>query len=126
MRISDWSSDVCSSDLQSFDEAATTDFAELSGTFTIDKGIVTNKDLSLVAPLVRMTGEGQIPLPPRTVDYVVKPKLVGSIEGQDGASDLAGVTVPIKVSGPWSDLSSQPDPIGRASCRERVCKYVSI
>src|SRR3546814_10385524 len=53
---------------QSFDEAATTDFAELSGTFTIDKGIVTNKDLSLVAPLVRMTGEGQIPLPPRTVE----------------------------------------------------------
>src|SRR3546814_8239230 len=37
---------------QSFDEAATTDFAELSGTFTIDKGIVTNDDLSLVAPLV--------------------------------------------------------------------------
>src|SRR3546814_2027695 len=109
MRISDWSSDVCSSDLQSFDEAATTDFAELSGTFTIDKGIVTNKDLSLVAPLVRMTGEGQIPLPPRTVDYVVKPKLVGSIEGQGGASELAGVTVPIKVSGPWSDISYKPD-----------------
>src|SRR3546814_7431219 len=106
MRISDWSSDVCSSDLQSFDEAATTDFAELSGTFTIDKGIVTNKDLSLVAPLVRMTGEGQIPLPPRTVDYVVKPKLVGSIEGQGGASELAGVTVPIKVSGPWRDRKS--------------------
>ncbi|HEY9550342.1 MAG TPA: AsmA-like C-terminal region-containing protein, partial [Kiloniellaceae bacterium] len=94
---------------QSFDEAATTDFAELSGTFTIDKGIVTNKDLSLVAPLVRMTGEGQIPLPPRTVDYVVKPKLVGSIEGQGGASELAGVTVPIKVSGPWSDISYKPD-----------------
>lgn len=94
---------------QSFDEAASTDFAELSGTFTIDKGIVSNKDLSLVAPLVRMTGEGQIPLPPRTVDYVVKPKLVGTIEGQGGASDLSGVTVPIKVSGPWSDISYKPD-----------------
>src|SRR3546814_11682690 len=44
---------------QSFDEAATTDFAELSGTFTIDKGIVTNKDLSMVAPLARMTGAGR-------------------------------------------------------------------
>ena len=94
---------------QSFDEAETTDFAELSGTFTIDKGIVTNNDLSLVAPLVRMTGEGTVPLPPRTVDYVVKPKLVGSIEGQGGESDLAGVTVPIKVSGPWSDISYKPD-----------------
>lgn len=94
---------------QSFDDAQSTDFAELSGSFTIDKGIVSNKDLSLVAPLVRMTGEGTVPLPPRTVDYVVKPKLVGTIEGQGGASDLAGVGVPIKVSGPWSDISYKPD-----------------
>jgi len=94
---------------QSFDDAATTDFAELSGTFTIDKGIVNNNDLSLVAPLVRMTGEGTVPLPQRTVDYLVKPKLVGSIEGQGGSGDLAGVTVPIKVTGPWHDISYKPD-----------------
>ena len=59
-----------------------------------------------------MTGEGKVPLPPRTVDYVVKPKLVGSIEGQGGASDLAGVAIPIKVTGPWSDLSYKPDLAG--------------
>lgn len=94
---------------QSFDDAEATDFAELSGSFTIDKGIVSNNDLSLVAPLVRMTGEGTVPLPPRTVDYVVRPKLVGTIEGQGGASDLAGLGVPIKVSGPWSDISYKPD-----------------
>ncbi len=94
---------------QSFDEAQATDFAELSGTFQIDKGIVTNKDLSLVAPLVRMTGAGKVPLPPRTVDYTVTPKLVQTLEGQGGASDLQGVAVPIKVSGPWSDISYKPD-----------------
>src|SRR3546814_15211776 len=42
---------------QSFDEAATTDFAELSGTFTIDKGIVTNDDLSLVRSEERRVGK---------------------------------------------------------------------
>ena len=94
---------------QSFDEAQATDFAELSGTFQIDKGIVSNDDLQLVAPLVRMTGAGKVPLPPRTVDYTVKPKLVGSLEGQGGASDLQGLAVPIKVSGPWSDISYKPD-----------------
>ncbi len=93
----------------SFDDAQATDFAELSGTFKIDKGIVTNDDLNLVAPLVRMTGTGKVPLPPRTVDYTVKPKLVGTLEGQGGQSDLAGVAVPIKVSGPWSDISYKPD-----------------
>ncbi|MGD1880593.1 MAG: AsmA family protein [Kiloniellaceae bacterium] len=94
---------------QSFDDAQATDFAELSGTFTIDKGIVTNKDLSLVAPLVRMSGQGTVPLPPRTVDYEVKPKLVGSSEGQGGEADKSGITVPIKVSGPWHDISYRPD-----------------
>ena len=94
---------------QSFDDAQATDFAERSGSFTIDKGIVSNDDLSLVAPLVRMTGQGKVPLPPRTVDYQVSPKLVGSIEGQGGASDAAGIAVPIKVSGPWHDISYKPD-----------------
>jgi AsmA protein len=94
---------------QSFDDAQATDFAELSGSFTIDKGIVTNDDLSLVAPLVRLTGAGTVPLPPRTVDYVVNPKLVGTLEGQGGAGDLAGVEVPIKVTGPWHDISYKPD-----------------
>lgn len=92
-----------------FDDAEKTDFAELSGTFTIDKGIVSNKDLSMIAPLVRMTGEGKVSLPQRTVDYLVKPKLVASIEGQGGTADAAGVAVPIKVTGPWSDISYRPD-----------------
>src|SRR3546814_5044577 len=56
-----------------------------------------------------MTGAGKVPLPQRTVDYLVKPKLVGSIEGQGGGSDVAGVTVPIKVTGPWHDISYKPD-----------------
>jgi AsmA protein len=97
---------------QSFDESQATDFAELSGTFTIDKGVVSNDDLSLVAPLVRMTGQGKVPLPPRTIDYVVKPKLVATVEGQGGASDLAGIAVPINVSGPWHDISYKPDLAG--------------
>jgi AsmA protein len=94
---------------QGFDDAQATDFAELSGTFTIDKGIVTNNDLNMIAPLVRMTGAGKVPLPPRTVDYVVKPKLVASVEGQGGATDKTGVVVPIIVTGPWSNISYKPD-----------------
>lgn len=97
---------------QSFDDAQATDFAELSGTFKIDKGIVRNDDLSLIAPLVRVTGAGEVPLPPRTIDYTVKPKLVGTLEGQGGASELAGVGVPIKVTGPWHDISYKPDLAG--------------
>lgn len=86
-----------------------TDFAELGGTFTITNGIVTNKDLALKSPLLRVEGAGTVELPPRTVHYRVTPKAVASLEGQGGKSDLGGVAVPVIVEGPWENLSFRPD-----------------
>lgn len=86
-----------------------TDFAELGGTFTIADGIVTNKDLALKSPLLRVEGAGTVELPPRTVHYRVEPKAVASLEGQGGKTDLGGVTVPVIVEGPWEKLSFRPD-----------------
>ena len=85
-----------------------TDFTELSGTYTIDKGILTNKDLSMFSPLIRVTGAGTSDLPKRTVDYLVTPKAVASIEGQGGGDD-EGVAVPVKISGSWDNLKYTPD-----------------
>ncbi|MBC7906189.1 MAG: AsmA family protein [Rhodospirillaceae bacterium] len=86
-----------------------TDFAELGGTFTIDNGIVTNKDLALKSPLLRVEGAGTVELPPRTVHYRVEPKAVASLEGQGGQGDLGGIKVPVIVEGPWDNLSFRPD-----------------
>lgn len=86
-----------------------TDFAELGGTFTIASGIVTNKDLALKSPLLRVEGAGTVELPPRTVHYRVEPKAVASLQGQGGQSDLGGITVPVIVEGPWENLSFRPD-----------------
>ncbi|MGE5477303.1 MAG: AsmA family protein [Bacteroidales bacterium] len=89
--------------------AQKTDFAELGGTFTIANGIVSNKDLALKSPLLRVEGAGTVELPPRTVHYRVEPKAVASLQGQGGRSDLGGVTVPVIVEGPWENLSFRPD-----------------
>lgn len=86
-----------------------TDFAELGGTFTITNGIVKNQDLALKSPLLRVEGKGTVELPPRTVHYRVEPKAVASLEGQGGKSDVAGITVPVIVEGPWDNLSYRPD-----------------
>lgn len=59
-----------------------------------------------------MGGAGTVELPPRTVNYRVTPKLVASGEGQGGQSQAAGLTIPVVVSGPWSDLSFKPDLAG--------------
>ncbi|MEI6558751.1 MAG: AsmA family protein [Rhodospirillaceae bacterium] len=86
-----------------------TDFAELSGTFSISKGVVSNPDLALKSPLLRVGGAGSVDLARRTANYRVEPKLVASLEGQGGAKDLGGITVPVIVEGPWDGLSFRPD-----------------
>jgi AsmA protein len=86
-----------------------TDFAELSGTFRIRNGILTNDDLWLQAPALRVAGSGQLDLPRRTVDYRVEPKAASTLKGQGGERDVAGLLVPVIVRGPWDDLSFTPD-----------------
>ena len=44
-------------------EQRKTDFAELAGTFAIRDGILTNDDMSLQAPALRVDGRGRVDLP---------------------------------------------------------------
>ncbi len=90
-------------------EPQQTDFSALTGTFKITNGVVTNDDLLMLAPLFRVTGEGQTSLPARNVNYRVKPKAVASATGQGGDAGLAGIAVPVIIKGPWSNLSYAPD-----------------
>ncbi len=89
--------------------AEKTDFSELAASFTIANGIAQNQDLKLTSPLLRVSGAGAIQLPPKTVDYTVKPKLVASLEGQQGAADLSGLEIPVRISGPWDKPKYEPD-----------------
>ncbi len=93
-------------------ETQKTDFAELSGTFDIKNGLLSNNDLKLLSPLLRVEGKGTSDLPSRMVDYRVEPKAVASLEGQGGSADATGITVPVLVSGPWHNLSYKPDLTG--------------
>ena len=90
-------------------ESVKTDFAELSGSYVITKGLLTNQDLQMLAPLVRVNGAGDVDLPPQTLDYGVEAKLVSSLEGQGGEKGLAGIAIPIRVTGPWADPAIQID-----------------
>ena len=96
----------------SFDEAQSTDFAELSGSYTIQQGVVNNQDLSMVAPLFRLSGKGTVPMPPKTLNYRVEPKLVGDLEGQGGDSGAKGLAVPLMITGSWSNPKVAPDLAG--------------
>jgi AsmA protein len=90
-------------------KAQKTDFSEMGGTFTINRGIVTNKDLLMKSPLLRLTGKGTVDLPKRRVDYRLEPKVVASSKGQGGATSAGGISVPVNVKGPWHNISYTPD-----------------
>ncbi len=92
--------------------AQQTDFAELGGTFTITNGILRNTDLALLSPLLRVTGAGTVSLPPRTIDYRLEPKLVADLQGQGGSQQTAGIAVPVRLHGPWSNIAYEPDLAG--------------
>lgn len=86
-----------------------TDFTKLSGSFNIENGVAENSDLEMLSPLLRVSGEGKVMLPARRVDYTVKPKLVANLAGQGGDKSVRGVEVPVRVHGPFADLTYTPD-----------------
>ncbi|MDE1152498.1 MAG: AsmA family protein [Micavibrio sp.] len=82
-----------------------TEFVDLGGTFVITAGVAHNSDLKLRGPLVQSTGAGDINLPQKRVDYRVLPVLTAS-SAVDGAK---GITVPVDIKGPFSDIKVKPD-----------------
>ncbi len=90
-------------------EARKTDFAELGGTFTVANGLLTNDDLALQAPALRVNGAGTVDLPKRQVDYRIEPKAAATLQGQEGETEVAGLLVPVVVKGSFDDLSFKPD-----------------
>ena len=94
---------------QSVGGSSQTDFAELSGSFTATDGVVRNDDLLMKAPLLRLTGNGTVRMPPKTLNYRFEPKVVGTLEGQGGATQAGGLMVPVIAEGPWHDLKYRPD-----------------
>lgn len=84
-----------------------TDFSQLTGTVQIANGVARNEDLDVRSPLLRVGGKGSANIPEETIDYTVRASVVASLSGQggDGLENLKGVTVPVKVSGTFSDPS---------------------
>ncbi|MCP4493549.1 MAG: AsmA family protein [Gammaproteobacteria bacterium] len=85
--------------------AQTTDFSSLSLTGKIERGVFSSNDLNLQAPALRVSGAGKANLNSDSLNYLVKAKLVGSLQGQQGDSsdELSGLLIPVRIKGPFTD-----------------------
>ncbi len=85
-----------------------TDFAQLSGSFIVKNGIATNQDLFMASPLLRITGKGTINLVNKTLDYEVKPRVVGTLQGQGSSFLRPGLSIPLHIYGPFDAPKIKP------------------
>src|SRR3546814_4824538 len=101
MRISDWSSDVCSSDLVGMEEASQLTLAALTP----------------FKPELLTSASGESPL-----------KILGRLASpisRPAPKFIKGASVSDQISADTVEFADdKTGQIGRASCRERVCPYV--
>ncbi|WP_448548507.1 AsmA family protein [Thalassotalea fusca] len=94
---------------KSFDDAESTDFSELTGSFTFTEGVSSTNTLTMKSPLLRVTGQGTVDLPNTQTDYRLITGIVSSIEGQGTQDTSTGFKIPVRVQGPFHNVSVKPD-----------------
>src|SRR3546814_17418666 len=106
MRISDWSSDVCSSDLVQEALAAVVVDQQLADRLLHAVGVLRGELLAVVHHLRQLAAIGGA----GTGEHELRAVAVAARDFQDGAGGV--------------QVDPNAEEIGRASWRERVCQYV--
>ncbi len=90
-------------------EKPRTDFAELHVPFTLTNGLFNTPAANLSSPLLRVSVAGDADLVKETLDFRVKPKVVGTLKGQGDAEKRSGVMVPVIVEGTFQKPEFRAD-----------------
>lgn len=88
---------------------AKTTFSDLGGSFTIADGIAQTNNLQLQSPLLKVRAAGSVNLVEDSLDILAQPEIVAGPEGQSGANNLAGLSVPIRIAGPLQGPAVRPE-----------------
>jgi AsmA protein len=86
-----------------------TDFSEMKASFKVNNGVAHNDDLSMKSPLLRLSGNGDINLGNDSINYLAKATVARTLEGQGGKDAVGGLTVPVRLSGAFTDLKYNID-----------------
>ncbi|MGA7675465.1 MAG: AsmA family protein [Rhizomicrobium sp.] len=83
--------------------SASTDFLDLSGSFVIADGVLSNKDFRIAGPVLSMTGAGAVDIGGRSIDFRLVPK---------AAARGVSIGIPFRVKGSWDHVHYAPDLTG--------------
>ncbi|MDN2662597.1 AsmA family protein [Psychromonas sp. 14N.309.X.WAT.B.A12] len=89
-----------------------TDFASLTGEFTVDDGIANNQKLTMTSPVIRLDGAGTADTIKQTIDYKLGVTPLSKTDESTSYADLSGVSIPLRIQGSFSDPSFSLDTEG--------------
>lgn len=96
-----------------------TEFAELSASGSIAKGVLHNDDLLAKLPFLRVTGSGDIDIAAATMDYTIEATVLKSPELSGEIEELADVAIPVRITGPLLGPKIRPDVKGVLEAKAR-------
>jgi AsmA protein len=102
-----------------------TSFSDLGGSFTIAKGIAETNNLQMTSPLLKVAAAGTVDLTQSTINMLATPEIVAGPEGQKGANDLAGLSVPVRIEGPLDRPTMRPEIKGMFANPEKTGKAIN-
>ncbi|RMH20448.1 MAG: AsmA family protein [Gammaproteobacteria bacterium] len=88
-----------------------TDFTEMQGDIHLSNQIISNENLDLKSPFLRLRGHGNVNLKNENINYLADVKITATPTGQGGKDlqDLVGVTIPLRIGGTFDKPSYYPD-----------------
>jgi AsmA protein len=88
---------------------AKTTFADFGASFRMASGVAETHDLEITSPLLKVKARGTVDFVTGTVDFLTHPKIVSGPQGRGGANDLAGLTIPVRIEGPFEKPAFKPE-----------------
>lgn len=104
---------------------AKTSFSELGGSFSIASGVAESHDIELTSPLLQVTARGTVDMVTGSLDFLTQPEIVAGPEGKGGANALAGLSIPVRIEGPFANPTIRPEIKGMFSSPEQTSKTVN-
>ena len=81
-------------------------------------------DLEVTSPLLQITGRGTVDMVTGSLDFLTQPEIVAGPEGKGGANALAGLTIPVRIEGPFAHPTFKPEIKGMFATPEQASKTV--
>jgi AsmA protein len=104
---------------------AKTQFSSFGGTFNIASGVAETHDLEMTSPLLKVTGRGTVDMVTSSLDFLTQPEIVAGPEGKGGANSLAGLSIPVRVEGPFEHPTFKPEIKGMFASPEQASKTIN-